>query len=127
MVTALVVPFLAFDGSMRMLEVAPVMQACGRVGLPASIVVGIGAALVACTALYAVPRTAVVGALLVTAFLGGAVATHVRAGSGSFEIAFAVGVGPGLARDSCCVSRGCCGRSFPAPERTGRTAPVGTA
>ena len=95
-VTGLVILFMVFDGSTKVLEVAPVMEACERVGLPPSTVLGIGTVLLACTALYAVPQTAVVGALLLTAFLGGAVATHVRAGSGLFEIAFAVAVG-GLA------------------------------
>ncbi len=54
-------------------------------------VVGMGTVLLACTALYAIPQTAVLGAILLTAYLGGAVATHIRAGSGAFEIAFAVG------------------------------------
>lgn len=55
--------------------------------------VGIGAALLACTVLYAMLPTAVIGAILLTAFLGGAVATHVRAGSGVLEIVFAIAVG----------------------------------
>jgi hypothetical protein len=47
--------------------------------------------LLACTALYAIPQTAVLGAILLTGFLGGAVATHIRAGSGIVEILFAIG------------------------------------
>ena len=95
-VTGLVTLFLVFDGGTKVLKVAPVMEACERLGLAANTVVAIGAVLLACTALYAVPQTAVLGALLLTAFLGGAVATHVRGGSGLFETAFAIGFG-GLA------------------------------
>jgi hypothetical protein len=92
-VSGLVIVFLVFDGGTKVLRVAPVMEACERVGLTPSIAAGIGAVLLACTALYAIPTTAVVGALLLTAFLGGAVATHVRGGNDAFEIAFAIGFG----------------------------------
>lgn len=92
-VSGLVVLFLVFDGGTKVLEVAPVLDACERLGLRAGTVAPLGALLLACTALYAVPQTAVVGALLLTAFLGGAVAIHVRGDSGWFEIAFAVGFG----------------------------------
>lgn len=90
-VSGLVMLFLVFDGGTKVLKVAPVLEACARLGLTANTVLGIGAVLLACTALYAIPQTAVLGAILLTAFLGGAVATHVRGGSGVFEIAFAIG------------------------------------
>ena len=90
-VSGFVILFLVFDGGTKVLKVAPVLEACARVGLNASVAVTIGAILLVCTALYAIPQTAVIGALLLTAFLGGAVATHVRAGSGAFEIIFAIG------------------------------------
>ena len=90
-VSGVVILFLVFDGGTKVLKVAPVVEACDRLGLTSNTVLGIGALLLACTALYAIPRTAVVGAILLTAFLGGAVATHVRAGSGLFEIAFSIG------------------------------------
>lgn len=96
LVSGLVVLFLVFDGGTKVLRIAPVLAACERFGLGADRVAGIGALLLACTVLYAVPATTVLGAILLTAFLGGAVATHVRAGSGWFEIAFAIGFG-GLA------------------------------
>ena len=92
-VSGLVIAFLVFDGGAKVLRVAPVMEACQRFGLTSGTVVGIGAVLLACTALYAIPPTSIFGAILLTAFLGGAAATHVRGGSGLFEIAFAVGVG----------------------------------
>lgn len=89
--TALVTLFLLFDAVTKVLRVTPVMEACARVGLTADMAVGIGAVLLACTALYVIPQTAVVGVILLTAFLGGAVAIHVRGGSGVVEIAFAIG------------------------------------
>ena len=95
-ISGLVILFLVFDGGTKVLRVAPVLEACERLGLTVDMVVGIGAVLLVCTALYAIPPTAVLGAILLTAFLGGAVATHVRGGSGWFEIAFAIGFG-GLA------------------------------
>lgn len=95
-VSGLVILFLLFDGATKVLQVAPVLEACARLGLTAGMAAGIGAVLLACTALYAVPRTAVLGVILLTAYLGGAVAIHVRGGSGIFEITFAIAFG-GLA------------------------------
>ena len=92
-VTGLVILFLVFDGITKVLRVTPVMEACARRGITPDTAVAIGAILLACTALYAVPQTAVVGTILLTAYLGGAVATHVRGGSGWFEIFFAIGFG----------------------------------
>lgn len=91
-VSGLVILSLVFDGGAKVLEVAPVMEASARLGLTSSMVLGIGTVLLACTLLYAIPPTAVLGAILLTAFLGGAVATHVRAGSGMFETVFPIGV-----------------------------------
>lgn len=92
-VTTLVVLFLIFDGSTKIVEIAPVIEASAKVGLAKHLLPGIGTLLLACTAVYAIPRTAVLGALLLTAYLGGATAIHVRAGSGAFETFFAVGFG----------------------------------
>jgi hypothetical protein len=55
--------------------------------------VGIGIVLLVCSAIYAVPQTAVLGAILLTAHLGGATAIHVRAGSGVFPIVFSIAFG----------------------------------
>lgn len=92
-VTALVVLFLIFDGTTKIVEVAPVIEASAKVGLAKHVLPGIGFLLLTCTAVYAIPRTAVLGALLLTAYLGGATAIHVRAGSTAFETLFAVGFG----------------------------------
>jgi len=91
--TGLVVLFLAFDGGAKIVEAGPVMKASEELGLPANTIVGIGCVLLVCTALYAIPRTAVLGAILLTGHLGGATAIHVRASSGTFPVVFAVGFG----------------------------------
>ncbi len=92
-VTGLVIAFLVFDGGTKVLQVAPVLEASARVGLGAGQVPVIGTILLACTVLYAVPRTRILGAILLTGYLGGAVATHLRAGSPLFETVFPVGFG----------------------------------
>jgi hypothetical protein len=92
-VSGLLMLFLVFDGVTKIIPIAPVIEACEKVGIPASKLPAIGMLLLACTALYAIPPTRVLGALLLTAYLGGAVAIHVRGGSGTFEIAFAIAFG----------------------------------
>ena len=77
-VTGLVVLFMTFDGAMKVLKPAPVVEAFARTGWPMELSVGLGIALLACTALYLAPRTAILGAILLTAWLGGAVATNLR-------------------------------------------------
>jgi hypothetical protein len=78
--TGLVVAFLLFDGAVKLIPIEPVLQAFRRLGYSVEFAPYLGAVLVSCTALYAIPRTQVLGALLLTAYLGGAVATHVRIG-----------------------------------------------
>jgi hypothetical protein len=85
-----VVLFLLFDGLMKLVKPAFVVEATVRLGYPESTIVGIGIVLLACTALYLFPRTAVLGAILLTGYLGGAVATHVRVGEGLFSVLFPV-------------------------------------
>lgn len=92
-VSALVVSFLVFDAVTKIIKVRPVVEACEKVGVPAHTVVGIGVLLLACTAVYSIPRTAVLGAILLTGYLGGAAAIHVRAGSGAFPVAFSIAFG----------------------------------
>jgi xanthine/uracil permease len=76
--SALVVLFLAFDGIGKVMHVAPVLEATARLGYPESTVTAIGVLALVGTALYAIPRTALLGAIFLTGFLGGAIATHVR-------------------------------------------------
>ncbi|HEU0078735.1 MAG TPA: DoxX family protein, partial [Longimicrobiaceae bacterium] len=75
---ALPVLFLLVDGAAKLLKPAPVVEGTAQLGWPVSVIVPLGIVLLACTVLYAVPRTAVLGAVLLTGYLGGAVATHVR-------------------------------------------------
>ena len=89
-ISVLVILFLVFDGVTKIIKVKPVLDASMQLGIPESRVVGIGILLLACTALYAVPTTAVLGAILLTGYLGAAVAIHVRAGSGTFPVIFSL-------------------------------------
>lgn len=92
-VSGLVVLFLTFDGVAKVLMVPAVIEASAQLGVPESVIAGIGLVLLACTALYVVPSTAVLGAILLTGYLGGATATHVRMGGPVFPVVFAVLVG----------------------------------
>ena len=76
--TGLVVAFLLFDGAIKLVPIAPVVEACQRLGYPAGIARPFGLLLVTCTVLHVIPRTQLMGGLLLTAYLGGATATHVR-------------------------------------------------
>lgn len=91
--TGLVALFLAFDGITKVIQVTPVVKASEKLGLPPNSVVGIGVVLLVCTAIYLIPKTAVLGAILLTAYLGGAVAIHVSARSGAFPVGFSIGFG----------------------------------
>jgi hypothetical protein len=78
--SAIPVLFLAFDGVAKLFAPQPVLEASARIGISAENVTRIGLLQLACLALYLVPRTAPLGAVLLTGFLGGAVALHVRMG-----------------------------------------------
>ena len=75
---ALLVLFLFVDAAGKILRLAPYVEGTARVGYPDGCLVPIGLVLLASTILYVVPRTAVLGVVLLTAYLGGATATHVR-------------------------------------------------
>ena len=89
-VSWLVAAFLLLDGVAKLFKPAPVVEGTLKLGYSESVIVPLGVVLVACTILYLVPRTAVLGAILLTGYLGGAVATHVRAADGVFPIVFGV-------------------------------------
>lgn len=80
--------FLMVDGVMKLLKPPVVVKATLQLGYAESAIVGIGAILLACTLLYIVPRTSTVGAILLTGYLGGAVASNVRAGTPLFNMLF---------------------------------------
>lgn len=73
--------FLLFDCAMKLLRVPAAVEGTTALGYPEGVLLGIGLVQLACVALYAVPRTSILGAVLLTGYLGGAVATHVRVGS----------------------------------------------
>ena len=76
--SALGVLFLLFDSTGKLLQVQPVIDGTISLGYPRDLVFTLGLILLACVLAYIVPRTSVLGALLLTAYLGGAVATQVR-------------------------------------------------
>ena len=77
-VSGLAVLFLLFDGVAKLLQVQPVIDATIELGYARGTVVPLGVILLSSVAVYVIPRTSVLGAILLTAYLGGAVATHVR-------------------------------------------------
>ncbi len=89
-ITGLVMIFLAFDGVTKIIQVAPVVEASKKLDITSDSLLGIGIVLLTCTAIYAIPSTAILGAILLTGYLGGAAAIQVRAGSGAFPVAFSI-------------------------------------
>jgi hypothetical protein len=87
-ISALPALFLLMDGVMKLFKPALVVEATVKLGYPESVIIPIGIVLVVSTVLYLVPRTSVLGAILLTGYLGGAVATHVRVGEGAFSVVF---------------------------------------
>jgi hypothetical protein len=88
--SALAVLFLLFDGVTKIMKVAPVLQASAQLGYPVGLIVSIGGVLLICTGIYAIPRTSVLGAILLTGYLGGAVASQARIGNPLFETLFPI-------------------------------------
>jgi len=77
--------FLLFDSGIKILNLAPAVQGTVGLGFHPSVVVPIGIVLLVCAILYIIPRTAIFGAVLLTGYLGGAVASQVRAGNPLFS------------------------------------------
>lgn len=75
---------LLFSGVMKLMQPASVMEGFARLGYPESVAVGIGIVELACVVVYLMPRTSVLGAILLTGYLGGATATHLRIGEPYF-------------------------------------------
>jgi hypothetical protein len=82
--SGLVILFMLMDVAMKLAQLPVVLETTVQLGWPATTVTSVGLVLLSCTALYAYPRTSVLGAILLTAYLGGAVATHARIGSPLF-------------------------------------------
>ncbi|MGH7546550.1 MAG: DoxX family protein [Gemmatimonadales bacterium] len=86
--------FLLFDSFGKVMRLAPVVEGTTQLGYPASVLLGIGTVELLCLVVYLIPRTSILGAILLTGYLGGAVATHVRIGSPLFShVLFPIYVG----------------------------------
>ncbi len=92
-ITALPALFLLADGVAKLFKPLPVVQGTLELGFTEAVIVPLGILLTACTILYLIPRTAVLGAVLLTGYLGGAVATHLRANPSWFTLLFPVMMG----------------------------------
>ena len=86
--SALASLFLLFDGIMKVVKPPVVVQSTLQLGYAESAILGIGLTLLVCTLLYIVPRSSIVGAVFLTGYLGGAVASNIRAGKPVFNVLF---------------------------------------
>jgi hypothetical protein len=89
-ISTILVLFLVFDGVTKMIKESHVIAASADLGFSVSSIAGIGTTLLACTLLYVISQTAVLGAILLTGYLGGAVAVQVRVGHPVFQCAFPI-------------------------------------
>jgi len=91
-ITGLTVLFLIFDATVKVLKLPVAVEGTVRLGYPARLVVAIGLVELICLATYLFPRTAVLGAVLLTGYLGGATATQVRLEDPWFFFPVVIGV-----------------------------------
>ena len=86
LLSGLVIAFMLFDGAIKLVPLAPVIDTMNALGFATttSLARGLGVLVLLCTLLYAVPRTAALGAILMTGYLGGAIAIQLRSGSPLF-------------------------------------------
>jgi hypothetical protein len=82
--------FLLLDGIMKFVKPEDVVKATVKLGYPEESILTLGIVVLVCTVIYLIPRTSVLGAILLTGYLGGAVASHLRAGDGAFPVFFPV-------------------------------------
>ena len=80
-VSGLTAAFMLFDAGAKFAKPSQVIDALARTGWPVRLSSTLGAILLTCTVLYLVPQTSVLGAILLTGYLGGAVATNLRIGN----------------------------------------------
>jgi len=92
-VSALPALFLIVDGVVKLLKPAAVVESFVGLGYPVSLAIGIGILLLLCTVVYVIPRTSILGAILLTGYLGGAIATQVRVGAELFSVVFPIILG----------------------------------
>jgi hypothetical protein len=87
-ISTLVVLFLTFDGVMKVIKEVHVQAASAELGFPVNTIAVIGVILLVSTAFYLIPRTSILGAILLTGYLGGAIASQMRIGKPLFETIF---------------------------------------
>jgi hypothetical protein len=96
-ISGFIVLFMLFDAGAKVVRFAPYVEGTTKVGYSASLVVPLGILGLFCTIIYAIPKTSVLGAILMTGYYGGATATHVRAGQAFwFPVVFGILVWLGL-------------------------------
>jgi hypothetical protein len=96
-ISILVILFMVFDATIKLMRIGPVLEAFVKAGLSEGLAVPIGAVLLICTLIYAIPRTSILGAILLTAYLGGATVTNLRVGQPIyFPVVFGILVWAGL-------------------------------
>jgi hypothetical protein len=81
----LAVLFLVFDAVIKFTKIAPVVDSFAQLGYPIGLAPTIGSLALICVVLYVIPRTSVLGAILLTGYLGGAIASQLRIGSPLFS------------------------------------------
>jgi DoxX-like family len=77
--------FLVFDAVIKFTKIAPVVDSFAQLGYPIGLAPTIGSIALICVILYVIPRTSVLGAILLTGYLGGAIASQLRIGSPLFS------------------------------------------
>jgi hypothetical protein len=90
--SALLMLIFSLDGVVKLIKLAPAVEGTAKLGYPVSLVVPIGIVMLTCVALYMIPRTSILGAILLTGYLGGATATQVRVESIWFLFPVVLGV-----------------------------------
>jgi DoxX-like protein len=83
--SGLAVLFLVFDAVIKFTKITPVVDAFAQLGYPIGLAPTIGSIALICVVLYVIPRTSVLGAVLLTGYLGGAIASQLRIGSPLFS------------------------------------------
>jgi hypothetical protein len=84
-ISALPVLFLLFDGAIKLMNIQPVVESFTKLGYNPRIATTIGILELICVVIYLIPRTSLLGAILLTGYLGGAIATHLRVGDPLFS------------------------------------------
>ena len=82
--SGLVIAFMLLDGAMKLVPLDVVVTTSEQMGIPGNLARTLGILGLICTVLYAIPRTSIVGAILLTGYLGGAIASHLRLGDPLF-------------------------------------------